>query len=221
MPTIEFFFDFASPFAYLAHVRLPEIADRFGLDIAYRPIDLFEARRAAGNTGPSTPQVPAKFRYIRKDIQRWAWRYGVPFVFPPADPSQPGGIRKDQVDSTRAHKAMFLAIRRSQGREFARAVWSRTYATGGFIGDDANLVGASIELGWDPEEVFAFISSDEASKIFSGQQAQAEARGIFGVPIMVLDGEMWWGNDRLDMLEEHLCAAHGGAQPADPAGTTA
>lgn len=207
--TLEFYFDFASPYAYLAHVRLPGIADRYGLEIAYRPINLFEARLASGNTGPSSPQVPAKFRYIRQDILRWAKRYGAPFVFPPTDPSQPGGIRKDQVDSTRAHKAMFHAIRQSQGRAFAKALWSRTYAVGGFIGDEDNLMVVGQEMGWQMADVMAFIASPEADALYATGQAHAHASGVFGVPTMVLDGQMWWGNDRLEMLEEYLAAKSG------------
>ena len=204
MRPLEFFFDFASPYAYLAHCRLPGIADRFGLEIVYRPISLFAARQAAGNTGPSSPQIPAKFRYIREDILRWADRYGVPFVFPRTDPAQPGGIRKEQIDSTRAHHAMFHAIRQGQARAFARSLWSRTYAVGGFIGEDANLQAACSELGWRAADLFAFIESREAADLYAACQQDAHARGVFGVPTMLLDKEMWWGNDRLPLLEGHL-----------------
>lgn len=206
MKAIEFFFDFSSPYAYLAHCRLPALADEYGYEVVYQPVDLFAARQAAGNTGPSSPQIPNKFRYIRQDILRWADRYGAPFVFPKTDPNQPGGIRKDQIDSTRAHKAMFFAAERGQAREFASGLWARTYGCGGFVGDDENLRSVARELGWSVDALFEFINSGEADKRYEDLGREAHERGVFGVPIMLIGEEMWWGNDRLDFLEEYLAA---------------
>lgn len=211
MKRLEFFFDFSSPYAYLAHARIPGIAERFGLEVVYHPINLFEAKKAAGNTGPSSPQIPPKFKYIRQDIVRWAERYGVPFVFPPLDPTIPGGVKKEQIDSSRAHKAMFFAIERQQAMEFAKQLWAHTYPVGGFIGDDANLEAVCAELGWEADSLFEFIGSPEAEDLYSQCKDDAHARGVFGVPTIIFEGEMWWGNDRLGLLEDHLEKVLGGA----------
>jgi 2-hydroxychromene-2-carboxylate isomerase len=205
MQQIEFFFDFASPFAYLAHSPLPAIADKYGLEIVYHPIDLFEARTAAGNTGPSTPQIPNKFRYIRQDLVRWAKKYGIPFEFPAPAPGEPT-IAKAQIDSSRAHKAMYYAIERGGAREFASRLWSKTYGVGGYIGDDANLRAVAQEMGWDGDELVDYANSAAAQARYEAANREAHERGIFGVPIMVIGEEMWWGNDRLGLMEEYLQA---------------
>jgi len=200
---IEFFFDFASPFAYLAHSPLPRIADRFGMEIVYRPIDLFEARTAAGNTGPSTPQIPNKFRYIRKDLVRWAEKYGIPFQFPqPAAGQQV--IAREQIDSSRAHKAMYFAIEQGRAREFATRLWSKTYAVGGFVGDDDNLRSTAHEMGWDADRLLDYANSEAAQARYEVANREAHERGVFGVPIMLIGEEMWWGNDRLSLMEDYL-----------------
>jgi 2-hydroxychromene-2-carboxylate isomerase len=205
MKQIEFFFDFASPFAYLAHASLPALADRYGVEIVYQPIDLFAARSAAGNTGPSTPQIPNKFRYIQKDLLRWAEKYGIPFKFPAPAPGQQV-IAKAQIDSSRAHKAMYYASDQGRACEFANRLWSKTYGVGGFVGDDSNLRAVAQEMGWDGDELLAYANSPAAQTRYEAANRDAHERGVFGVPIMLIGDEMWWGNDRLGLMEDYLRA---------------
>src|SRR5438477_6803461 len=84
MRTIEFFFDYGSPTAYLAYTQLPAIAQRTGATIAYRPILLGGVFRATGNHSPVT--IPAKSVWINADLKRFAVRYGVPFAHNPHFP---------------------------------------------------------------------------------------------------------------------------------------
>lgn len=203
MKTIDFFFDFTSPYAYLANCPLPALADKYGYELVYRPIDLFAAKQAAGNNGPPSPQIPNKFRYINQDLLRWADRYGVPFKLPKPAPGQ-DAIRKEQIDSSRANKGMFFAMEQGRGREYASRVWSKTFGSGGLIGDDENLRSVAREMGWSPEALFDFIHSDKAEELYEDGNEAAHGRGVFGVPIMMVGDEMWWGNDRLSLLEEYL-----------------
>src|SRR3954468_1245030 len=80
---IDFYFDFISPFSYLAHQRLPQLAARYGYSLHYHVADLAALKRLCGNTAPRMVDMPLKLEYSRIDQRRWAERYGVP-ITPPA-----------------------------------------------------------------------------------------------------------------------------------------
>ncbi len=90
---LEFYFDFSSPFAYLAFQAIPGVASKFDLRVNYHAIDLNIVKREAGNTGPSNRQIPLKYRYLRRDIDRWGESYGIPVIFPSDDGVTPPGGR--------------------------------------------------------------------------------------------------------------------------------
>ena len=191
--TIIFYFDFVSPFSYLAHQRLPGLAQRFGYSIDYRPIDLRAAKLAAGNTGPATRDMPLKLAYARKDQQRWAQRYGVPIKAPRSH------------DWSRLTRGAFYAIDRGQARPYVAHVWHHIWGEGGEMNDGV-LRDAARAMGWGFDAFAAFTEAPETVKRLEASTREAGSRGVFGVPSMVVDDEMWWGNDRLDFLEEFLSA---------------
>jgi 2-hydroxychromene-2-carboxylate isomerase len=195
MSNIDFYFDFLSPYSYLAHCRLPSLADKYGYGISYRPIDLKAAKLAAGNTGPATVQMPVKLRYATADLTRWARKYGAPLAFGKAPPF-----------TERANKGTFFAIERGQAREYVSSLWLATFGAGGDFNSDEMLSDVSRRLGWSPEEFLAFVQSDKAQRLYEAGNKEAQDRGVFGAPIMMVGDEMWWGNDRLDFLEEYLAA---------------
>ncbi len=194
MSAIAFYFDFTSPYAYLAHFRLPEIASRQGCTIDYVPIDLKAAKLAIGNDGPPNVQLPIKMRYIFSDLMRWAERYGAPF-----------NVGKDaSFASERANIGALYAKERGQAGEYVTAVWKASFGLGGSLGSDDLLRGVASELGWEPDALLAFIDSPEARETWDTANKEAQARGVFGVPTMIVDNKMWWGNDRLDFLDDYL-----------------
>ncbi len=211
MKTIDFYFDFISPYAYLASCRLPALAEKYGYRVNYIPIDLQAAKLAAGNTGPSSAQIPPKFRYAMIDLMRWANKYDIPFAMIPKKPAgageEPPGkveIPKELLDSSRANKAVYFAREMGQESEFIATVFAGTFGAGTLVGDDNVLRAACEELGWDADSLFRFVHAEEANRAYEEANQVAHARGVFGVPTMIVDGDMWWGNDRLDMLEEYL-----------------
>lgn len=189
---IEFWLDFMSPYGYLAHQRLPELARLYGYRLKYRPFDLPQAKYAAGNIGPPNVKIPVKLRYLTTDMQRWAARYGVPIVFPKS------------LQSDRLNKALFFAIDRGQEEAYARATWHEVWGKGGDPADENLLRGLASGLNWDADEVLAFTGSADAQERFDQSNREAHTRGIFGTPTMMVGEEMWWGNDRLEFLEEYL-----------------
>ena len=191
---IDFYFDFMSPFAYLAHTQLPALAARYGFRIAYHVFDLPAAKRAAGNTGPPNVSIPVKLRYLVTDMQRWARRYGVPLAFPKS------------LKSERLNLGLYFAADRGCMEDYVRAAWQPTWGQGGDMGDEALLSGVARSMGWDAAGFLGFTNSPEARERFEFDNRDAHARGVFGAPTMMIGDEMWWGNDRLGFLEEYLAA---------------
>lgn len=198
MSSIDFYFDFLSPYSYLAHCRLPELAKKYGYEINYKPIDLKAAKLAAGNTGPATVQMPVKLRYAMADLGRWAKRYGVPMAFAQVPPV-----------TERANKGVFYALQKDQAEAYVSALWGATFGVGGEFDSDEVLNAVARQLGWSSDEFLEFVQSDTAEQLYAEGNKAAQERGVFGAPVMMVGEEMWWGNDRLDLLEEYL-AAHPG-----------
>lgn len=194
MATIDFYFDFVSPYAYLANFRLPELARERGCELVYHPFDLNAAKLAAGNTAPPTAAIPPKLKYAIADFARWGARYGAPLAF-----SQEG-----PPNSRPANIGTYYAIDRGQAGDYVTAMWRATFGSGGLHGKDEVLRGVAAEMGWDADDFMAFVASKEADERYAAANAEAQAKGVFGAPTMMVGDEMWWGNDRLDFLDEYL-----------------
>lgn len=195
MRNIDFYFDFLSPYSYLAHCELPALADKYGYGISYKPIDLPAAKLAAGNTGPATARMPMKLRYAMADLTRWSEKYGVPLAFAQVPPV-----------TARINKGTFFAIEKDQARAYVDRAWLATFGSGGDFNSDELLGGVAQQMGWSAQEFLEFVSSDRAAQLYDAGNKAAQERGVFGVPVMTVGEEMWWGNDRLEFLEEYLVA---------------
>src|SRR4051812_48402038 len=139
MPTVEFFFDFRSPYSYLAQTQFA------GLDTAWRPMDVLEVMKIVGNT-PTTIVCEAKGRYARQDLRRWAGRYGVPVQPNP-------GMR--EIDGRRLLRAALAADAAGHlpvaGAALYRAMWAEPAPLGSPQEVAAVLAGAGVAL--DPEVI--------------------------------------------------------------------
>ncbi len=191
---IDFYFDFISPFSYLAHCRLPAIAARHGREIVYHVADLAVLKLEGGNTGPTTRDMPLKLRYSGADQQRWAARYGVTIKRPSA------------YGPNRLNEGVFWAADHGAIAEYVTATWRRLWGEGGDMTDEALMRSVAAELGWEVGAFLAFTESSEAETRYRASTRDAHQRGVFGVPTMMIGEEMWWGNDRLEFMEEYLTA---------------
>jgi 2-hydroxychromene-2-carboxylate isomerase len=193
--TLEFYFDLASPYAYLALARLPGLVLPQGCTIAYHPVDVEEIKRAAGNIGPALRDLPSKKSYVMRDAARWAKRYGIAFT-------EPAGW-----DATRLNRGTFMAIDRGMAARYldvaARHIWS----AGGDPAGQALIAAVATEMGWAPQDLLSYSLSAPAAQRQRETLAAARAAGVFGVPTSVLNGHLWWGNDRLGFVQEAL--SHG------------
>ena len=195
---IDFYFDFISPFSYLAYQELPKVAARRGLVLAYHPVELAELKRGNNNTGPSNREQPLKSRYNQQEFRRWTKRYGVTL-------KRPAGYDAE----SRLNKGAFLALDRGCIHDYITAAWGRTWGAGGSLADEAVMRAVARDLSWDADAFMAFVGSDAALQRYRTETEAAHQRGVFGVPTMVVGEEMFWGNDHVHWLEEHLATLAG------------
>jgi 2-hydroxychromene-2-carboxylate isomerase len=192
---MDFYFDFISPFSYLAHSQLPDMAARHEHAIAYHVVNLAVLKLEGGNTGPTTREMPLKYRYSGADMQRWAARYGVTI-------KRPSGHQPDRLN-----KGALLAGDLGVMENYVTTAWRRVWGEGGDMGSEALLRGVAGDLGWDAGEFLAFTEAEDAEVGYRQATQTAHERGVFGVPTIMIGEEMWWGNDRLDFVEEYLSEA--------------
>ncbi len=190
--TVEFFFDFGSSTTYLAWTQLPGLARRCGATIRWRPMLLGGVFKATGNASPIT--VPAKGRWMVRDMQRYARLYGVPFVLNPAFPINTLPLMRGAVSYQMAGDfdgyvaAMF------------RAIWVEALN----VGEEAVLRGVLQRAGFDPADFVERIQRPEVKQALVANTEEAVQRGVFGAPTFFVGEEMFFGQDRLPMVEEWL-----------------
>lgn len=192
MKKIDFYFDFISPFSYLAHLKLPELAERNGATIVYHPIDIPTAKIAAGNYGPSNREVPPKIKIMLADLHRWADRYGAPLSFPKSFACE------------KWNTAALFAVEQGCAQAFVTEAYKRIWGEGIDPADDSELRAVATAAGLDADTLMDFVDSSAGKTQFRKSCVEAHADGIFGAPIMKVDDQYFWGNDRLDFLEEYL-----------------
>jgi 2-hydroxychromene-2-carboxylate isomerase len=190
--TIDLYIDIISPFSYLAHTQLPKLASTHGYTLAYHPIDIPSAKMAAGNYGPSNREVPAKIAAIKQDLERWAQRYGVVLTTPKG------------FNGLRWNIGVLYAQAAGSAEGFVREAYERVWAQGIDPADTGQLVDAARAAGLDVDPFLAYVQSTRGETDFRKACVEAHRRGVFGAPIMMVAEQVWWGNDRLDFLEEYL-----------------
>ena len=192
MSKVEYFFDYVSPFAYLADTQLPALFARTKAEVVYRPFFLGGVMQASKNSPPIT--VPNKGRYMFTDIQRWAKRYGVPANPNPHFP----------VNTLNAMRAAVAAVDQPNFADFHRAMFRGVWVDGQNLADEAVLKSTIDAAGLDGAALLARSKDKAVKDTLRKNSEEAVERGAFGAPTFFVGDEMFWGNDRLDFLEETL-----------------
>ena len=191
---IEFYFDFSSPYGYLAAERIDDIAARHGRDVSWRPYLMGVAMKVTG----SSPIVnrPMLGEYSRRDMVRSARRLKVPFSFPESFPIATIAACRAVYwrELTGAEEAKFLA----------RALYRAYFADGRNISDAEVVADVAAESGADRDALLAGVQDSAVKERLKEVTNDAVARGIFGSPFFVVDGEPFWGHDRMDEVEQWL-----------------
>ncbi|HEY6460617.1 MAG TPA: 2-hydroxychromene-2-carboxylate isomerase [Polyangiaceae bacterium] len=192
MHTLEIYWDFSSPFAYLGSTQAEKLAQRTGAKLAWRPMFLGGLFRSIGQADvPLSTWSQAKQKYTFADMHRWAEYWGVPFTFPTRFPMM-------TVKAMRAYLALPEARRDAYREKTFRAYWAEDRD----INDDAVLKEL---LGEGADAVLAKTQDAAVKKELVDATQKAVEAGVFGAPTWVVDGkELFWGQDRIPLVERAL-----------------
>jgi 2-hydroxychromene-2-carboxylate isomerase len=190
--TAEFFYELASSYSYLAATQIAGIEARTGAKIRWRPMLLGGVFQATGNVMPGAN--PYKLRYLLHDCQRWAKRYGVPFHAPSRFP----------INTVKALRLCLQAEARGRQPELALSLFRAYWGEDADISDDTTLTGLCEAAGLPGAELLLGCADPAIKAALKEHTDEAVRRGVFGAPAIFIGDELFWGNDRLDFVEEAL-----------------
>ncbi|MFG0581700.1 2-hydroxychromene-2-carboxylate isomerase [Ectopseudomonas khazarica] len=192
--TVEFFFDLGSPASYLAHTQLPALCRDCGAALVYRPMLLGGVFQATGNASPA--MIPAKGRYMIRDLARYAERYGVPMRFNPHFPI-----------NTLSLMRLLVAVQLHQPERLddaLQALFQATWVDGVNMGDPARVAEVLAAAGLDAAALQQQIGEPAVKDALKATTEEAVRRGVFGAPTCFVGDDMYFGQDRLDFVREAL-----------------
>lgn len=189
-PSLEFWYEFASTYSYLAAMRIEAAAAQAGVLVRWRPFLLGPIFAAQGWTSSPFNLYPAKGRNMWRDVAREAARLGLPPL------TKPDSFPQNSLSATRA------AIL-GQGEDwlvpFTKAVYTASFAEGRSIAEPAAVIGILDSLGLDGTQTVKAASAEANKTRLRVAGEEARSRGIYGAPsFLTEDGELFWGNDRLE-----------------------
>jgi 2-hydroxychromene-2-carboxylate isomerase len=191
---IDFWFDFSSPYSYLASELIDDLAAKYGRKVRWHPIMLGAAFKAVG-TQPLV-SYPIKGEYSKRDFNRSARFYGVPFRFPSRFP----------VVTLVAARGYYWLHGQDcvKAREFARAVFRAYWVEDRDIGELDTILHIADAVQVDRDALTTAVATPEIKERVKQETEDAIDKGMFGAPYFMVDGEPFWGADRLPQIEKWL-----------------
>ncbi len=185
---IEFYFDFSSPYGYLAAQRIEEVVWEYEREVLWKPFLLGAVFKITG-VEPAL-DIPMKGDYARHDLARSARLYDTPFVLPETFPFM----------SVAACRASYWLNESDPeaARELIEALFDTAFGAGQSIVEPAEVAAVAAALGHDPDEVLAAVQEPRIKDLLRREVEAAIAKGVFGSPYIIVDDEPFWGFDRLD-----------------------
>lgn len=187
--SIEFFFDFRSPYSYMAYTQLREM----DVDIALRPIKILKVMELVGNT-PTTITCKAKGQYSRTDLARWAQRYGVPL--------NPSNMRANNGEAF--SRAVLAAGSPADAAAITLVLYQAIWSEGKTLATTDDILAQIATTGIETDPIAAQIDAPEIVAQLDANTTEAAERGVFGSPTIFVGDVMFFGNDRLDFVREEL-----------------
>jgi 2-hydroxychromene-2-carboxylate isomerase len=192
---IDYYDSMSSPWTYLGHQRFMDLAQRFGLTVNHKPMDLLKVWSVSGGL-PLKERAKQRQAYRHQELRRWRELLGVPCNLEPA------------FHPVADRRACYLSIAAMQkgldwnrlSYALLRAVWVEDRN----IADHPTLVAIADECGMDGKALLAATEEPAVQAEYQSNTEQAIARGVFGAPAYIFDDELFWGQDRLQMLEWRL-----------------
>ena len=191
---IEFWFDFSSPFGYLASTRIEALAAKYQRETIWRPFLLGAVYKINGVV--PTPNVPLKGDYARIDILRSGRFYGIPIRVPTSFP----------INSVGAARAFYWADGQDaiKAKQLAAALYQAYFVDDIDISNAEHVVKIAAQCGFDAVAVAAGMGDQAVKDRTKKEVDSAIAKSVFGSPYIIVDGEPFWGMDRIDQAEKWL-----------------
>ena len=188
---IEFYFEFSSPYGYIASQQVDEVGLRLGREVTWHPFLLGPVFKATG--GAPLVDIPMKGEYSRHDFLRSARFHGVPFRMPSKFP----------IGSVAALRAFYWvhAHDPAQARLLAKALYVAFFTEDRDISAPEAVIEVASSVGVDAAALAAALGDPAVKERAKTEVDAALAKGVFGSPYFIVDGEPFWGNDRIPMLE--------------------
>jgi len=193
---IDFYFDFLSSYGYFASLRIDELAAHHGRSVRWHSMLLGVSVMKTMGLKPLL-ETPLKCDYVLRDTTRYMRRHGLRLARKLTDPF---------MDPRAAARGFYWVRRHRPGQEaaFARVAFDRYWREGHDLGTPAQVAALAPAIGVDPAAMLAGIEGDEARTDLRDAVAASLARGVFGSPFFFIDGEPFWGSDRLEQIDEWL-----------------
>ena len=215
MVLVEFFFDYSSPWTYLAFSQIGRTVQRVrarvtngaSLELRFRPMlvgGLFNTVNPSVYEMRKSPPVPAKLQHNSKDMADWAAAYGLKIMNPyHPDPKQ-RGPSPFPVNSVKSLRGALFADEHGALAEYSFRVFDAYWGHSRDISDAAVLRAIVGDCRLDADAFFRYIEAPVAKAAIRANTEECAARGGFGSPTIFVDGEMFFGNDRLPLVERRL-----------------
>lgn len=191
---VEFYFEFASPYGYLASLQIDTIAANHGREVEWRPVMLGEAFKQTGAV--PNMHAPMKAPYLLHDVPRFARLLGAPLVLPPTMP----------MNSLAAGRAYWW-LREEEpdlAKPLAEAVLFAHWGEGREMSAPEQVAEVAEPMGIAAGELVAAVQRPEIKARYKAETMHSIERGVFGSPFIFIDDEPFWGADRLDQIERWL-----------------
>ncbi len=191
---IDFYFDFSSPYGYIASQKIESLAAQYGRTVNWRPILLGAAFKVTG--GKPIPELPLKGEYGKRDFVRSAGFHGIPFKYPSVFP----------ISGVAPTRACYWMAGRDPKKvaELVKALYKAYFVDDVNISEIDNVVKVAAGLGCNADEVRAGLGDQAVKDKTKIEVDAAIAKGVFGSPFIVVDGEPFWGVDRFEQIERWL-----------------
>ncbi|MEI7013220.1 2-hydroxychromene-2-carboxylate isomerase [Leptospira licerasiae] len=193
-PTLSFWFEFASTYSYLTAGRIRSLAEKEGIRIEWKPFLLGPIFKDQGMSDSPFNLYPTKGKYMWKDLERRSAKYGLPFRKPDIFPQN--GLKAARITIANLDKPWVY--------DFILETYKVEFSKKQDISESFVLFQILRSLGKTPESIIASSESDENKNKLRENTEQARKLGIFGAPSFIANGELFWGDDRLEDAIEFL-----------------
>ena len=197
MPEIEYFYSAHSAYAYLGSARFMAIAKAAGRTITHRPNDLRRVVPASGSTPFSERSKGHYAYYFRREIDRWAEERNAPVIV--------GRPTHHDKDMTLCNGMLIAGLVQDKNiDQLAHVMLESHWRDDSDLADRDTLAGLARQVEMDPEPLLDAALSEEVQAIYEANTVEAIERSVFGSPAYFVDGDMFYGQDRLEMVERAL-----------------